>query len=333
MKVKLTRRAFAGFVAASGWRADGAWARNSWPYKTLTFIIPFPPGGTIDRVARLLAPELSELTGKPVVIDNVSGAAGALGVRKLIQANPDGHVLMYGGISETLLIPLTEASAGYSPEDLQAVSVLGSSPLVLVARPDFPARTVDEFIDRAKARPGMFTYASAGYGSYGHLMFRALSQQSGIDLLHVPYRGAAPLLVELSSGITDVALATLSSALPYVAQHKLVVLGVASGTRTAHLPEVPTFDESKVLQDFQIKLWAGVFAPRKLPADVAVKINQIFETPLKKPELRARLNASGIDVDASKTAAQSQKYFESQIKKYRSASEWGVPGSRPIDGK
>lgn len=304
-------------LAAGHLSAAAAEPMPLWPQRPVTLIVPFVAGGGTDTFARLLAPKLSAVIGQTVVIDNVVGAGGTIGARKLVQSVPDGHVLMYGGISETVLIPQSGQSAGYRPEDLQAVSIIGSTPLVLAARKDFVARNLDALLKLARLSPMKYTYGSAGVGSYGHLMFEAMARKQGIQLLHVPYKGSSQMLTDMASGQIDLALTNLPSAAPYSQAQMINLLGVSTPQRLADWPKLPTFAESSGWAQETVSIWGGVFAPRGLAPETALKINAAFTNTLKNDALRAQLAQMGITLEKSRNPSESQTFYERQIRQYQ----------------
>lgn len=304
-------------LAAGHLAAAAAEPMAPWPQRPVTLIVPFVAGGGTDTFARLLAPELSAVIGQAVVIDNAAGAGGTLGTRKLLQSVPDGHVLMYGGISETVLIPQSNPAAGYRPQDLQAVSIIASTPLVLATRKNFPARSLDAMVKLARLSPMKYTYGSSGVGSYGHLMFEAMARQQGIQLLHVPYKGSSQMLADMASGQIDLALTNLPSAAPYAKTHKVELLAVSAPQRLAEWPNLPTFAESPTFTQAPISIWGGVFAPRDLPPETALKINAAFTQALKDVALRAKLAQLGITLEKPRSPSESQTFYERQLRQYQ----------------
>jgi tripartite-type tricarboxylate transporter receptor subunit TctC len=289
---------------------------RTWPQRPVTLIVPFGVGGATDQFARLLAPKLSALIGQSVVIDNVAGAGGAIGIRQLLDIKPDGHALFLGGISETILIPLNNHSIGYKPLDLQAVSITGSTPLVMVKRRDFPATNLTDMVKLARSSAMKYSYGSSGPGSYGHLMFEKFAQKHGIQLLHVPYKGSSQMMNDMASGQIDLALTSLPSALPYAKSGLVELLGVSTPQRLSDWPQLPTFSESNFAQE-PVSIWGGVFAPRGLDAEVALKINAAFDKTLRDERLKTKLTQLGILFEKNRSPSESQNFYELQINQYR----------------
>lgn len=290
---------------------------TAWPQHPVTIIVPFSASGGTDAYARLLTAELSAVIGQTVLIDNVAGAGGAIGTRKLAQAVPDGHVLMYGGISETVLIPQNNQTAGYKPQDLQALFIIGSSPMVLAARKDISARSLDAMVKLARSSPMKYTYGSSGVGSSGHLMFEAFARKQGIQLLHVPYKGSSQLLTDMASGQIDLTLTNLTAVLPFAKARRVNLLGISTPQLLPDWPDLPTFSESSALAQESISIWGGVFAPRGLAPETAQKINAAFTQTLKNEALRAKLGQLGIKLEKPRSHRESETFYEQQVRLYQ----------------
>lgn len=285
------------------------------PSSHVTLLVSFTAGGSADTVARTLAPELSSLLNKPVIVNNIAGAGGALGVRKLLTSPANGSTLLFGGVSETLLIPLGNPHVGYKPEDLMAISIVGTTPMVLAVRPDLPTRDLNEFTQVAKAAPMKLSHATSGEGSHAHLMFNALSRQKGFELLHIPYKGNNQILVDLASGQIDAALTNLVAAAPFIEAHRIKPLAISSVERVPNFATVPTLLELGIANP--ITLWAGLFASKDLDKATAQKINAAMNQMLNNPALRQRLQRLGISVNKAASLDESQRFFADQIHQSR----------------
>ncbi len=289
---------------------------GNWPSRPVTLIVPFVIGGASDTVARLLAPELSAVIGQPVVVKNWAGAGGSIAARQLTRLAPDGHVLMFAGLSETVLIPLSQPTAGYSPQDLQPIFIVGSTPLALAVRTKFPAHDIDSWVQIARANPMKFSYGSNGLGSYGHLMLQTLAHRLGLEMLYVPYKGSSQMLNDLAGGQIDLALVSLPSVLPYVNSDKVKLLGVSSATRMVDTGQTPTFHESSALAPYQISVWGGIFAPQAIPDEVAVRINTAFALVLRNSKIREGLIRIGAQPDQPRSLSESRLFFMRQIEQF-----------------
>lgn len=302
--------------SAHNLQATPAQAPRTWPQRPVTLIVPFAVGGATDQFARLLAPQLSAVIGQPVIIDNVAGAGGSMGIRKLLDMKPDGHALVLGGISETVLVPLNHQGSGYKPQDLQAVSIIGSTPLVMVKRKQFPATHLKDMVNLASSSPMKYTFGSAGTGSYGHLMFEKLAQEHGVQLLHVPYKGGGQMMSDLASGQIDLALTSLPSALPYAKSGFVELLGVSTPQRLSGWPQLPTFSESDFAQE-PVSLWGGVFSPRGLKVEVTLQISAAIDKSLKDRNLREKLTQLGFLLEKNRSPSESQIFYEEQIRQFQ----------------
>lgn len=291
----LIRRAALGLILAATLPAL-SWAQT-YPSKPVTLVVPFPAGGGPDLTARILAEKLSVRWGQSVVVDNKPGAGGLIGANGVAKSAADGHQLLL--TPNTLVISphvLPKGAGGGIDvmKDLIPVIAPASTPMVLVANPDLGVKSVPELIALAKRTPGM-AYASAGNGSPMHFAGEMFKKSSGVDLLHVPYRGTAPALTAVLSGEVKLLYVGLGGVLQQVKAGKLTALAVTEKTRTDILPVVPTATEQGV-RNVVVNAWYGVFAPAATPAAVVTKINQDINDVLKMPDVRSRLIAAGIEV-------------------------------------
>ena len=291
----LIRRAALGLILAATLPAL-SWAQT-YPSKPVTLVVPFPAGGGPDLTARILAEKLSVRWGQSVVVDNKPGAGGLIGANGVAKSAADGHQLLL--TPNTLVISphvLPKGAGGGIDvmKDLIPVIAPASTPMVLVANPDLGVKSVPELIALAKRTPGM-AYASAGNGSPMHFAGEMFKKSSGVDLLHVPYRGTTPALTAVLSGEVKLLYVGLGGVLQQVKAGKLTALAVTEKTRTDILPVVPTATEQGV-RNVVVNAWYGVFAPAATPAAVVTKINQDINDVLKMPDVRTRLIAAGIEV-------------------------------------
>lgn len=316
MKGHLKRRIFSTWLFGA-WSIGHVKAQPVWPVKPVTLVVPFPAGGSSDVTARVLAPTLSEVIRQSVIVENIIGAGGVIGVRKVLRALPDGHVLLLGGISETLLIPLSTSGIDYVPEDLRAISFMGSTPVALVARASLPAISVDAFVDDARSASPSLIYGSTGLGSYSHLMFEALMQRAQIQLLHVPYKGSSQMLVDLQAGRIDVSLISLPAALAILNNGKIKILGVGAAEAPHALPDAGLFRESKYFSQIPEPLWGAVFGSHGLTDATVRSIQNAFEQVLQKPKVKTQLHQLGIQVNPPGMAAESKQKFQRLIQDFR----------------
>lgn len=294
-----------------------AWSQAGFPSKPITIIVPFTAGGASDVSARMLGTELGKLLGQTVVVENLAGAGGALAVQKLIRAPADGHTLLFGGMSESLLVPMINPSLGYKPEDLLPIALAGSSPIVLVVRPEFPANTIDELVALVRKNPGKFSYGSAGIGSFAHVMGEVVKERAGMFMVHIPYRGGAQIITDVIGGQLDIGIATAASAASMIASKRVKALGVSAGERVPVIKEVPTFAESTALKGLQMNVWAFIYAPNNTSVAVVERLNTAINTALMVPTLKDARVRLASDLPSLMTPAQSRAFITAEQTLYR----------------
>ena len=304
-------------AGAIGLTAPLAWSQAAFPNRSLTIIVPFTAGGSSDIGARMLAIELSKLLGQPVVVDNVAGAGGAIGVQKLIRSPADGYTLLYGGLSESLLIPLINPAVNYKPEDMLPIAMVGSTPVVFVTRPDFPANSVDELIAMARKSPGKLSFGSAGIGSFAHVMTEVIKEKAGVFMVHIPYRGGAQILSDVISGQIDLGVTTVSNAASMIASKRVKALGVSSRQRVSIIRDVPTFAESGSLKGLEMQVWALVYAPVGTPTAVVSKLGSAINSAMELPSIKALLTKQGAELPSLLSPAQAQAFVQAEQKMFR----------------
>jgi tripartite-type tricarboxylate transporter receptor subunit TctC len=268
---------------------------EAYPTKALRLIVPFPPGGPADALARLIGDKLSVSLGKPVVVDNRPGAGGNIGMELGAKSAPDGYTLVLAPAGNLTVNPALYRSVPYDvARDFAPVTVIASVPNVLVVHPTVPAKSVAELIQYAKAHPGMLNYSSPGNGSGAHLAGELFKSTAKIDMVHIPFNGIAPAVAAVVGGQVQMMFAGAPSALPQVKAGKLVALGVASPKRAAVAPDLPTLEESG-LPGFDVTSWYGVVAPAGTPHDSIVRLQTEIAGALTQPDVRERLAALGAD--------------------------------------
>ncbi len=268
---------------------------QGYPTKPIRLIVPFPAGGTTDISARGIAPGLSELLGQNVIVDNRGGAGGIIGADLVAKAAPDGYTLLMGSNSTVSVAPSLYPKNPYHPiRDFAPISLVATTPFVLVEHPSVPAKTVKELIALAKSRPGRLTMASGGTGSSNHLVGELFQSLTGTRLTHVPYKGAAPAGIDLMAGQVDLLFDQLPTSVGPVKAGKFRALAVTSKARAAVLPEVPTMLESGVL-NYEVINVTGVLAPAGTPADILEKLNAAMLKVLSQPAVRERFAAVALD--------------------------------------
>jgi tripartite-type tricarboxylate transporter receptor subunit TctC len=287
---------------------------QSFPAHSLTLVVPYPPGGSADVLARAVGQKLGEKLGRGVVIENRGGAGTAIGARFVAEAPPDGYTLLMGTVSSHAINPAMTKVGYDAVHDFAVVAPIGSIPFVLVTRPDSPYHSVGDVIAAAKANPGAIGYASAGPGTSNHLAGEMLAHAAGIKLLHVPYRGSAPALTDVLAGRVPLMFDLVTTSLGHIRQGTLRPLAVTSATRSALLPDVPTFAQSGV-PGFEVGAWFAVFAPAKVPAPVMATLSADVAAVLAEPDMRKKLSELGVEPD-TRSPAEFSAYVQSEARKY-----------------
>jgi tripartite-type tricarboxylate transporter receptor subunit TctC len=287
--MKLPRRQFLQLVAgAAALPAVSRIARaQAYPSRPVRIIVGFAPGGATDIMARLMGQSLSERLGQQFVIENRPGAASNVGTETVVNAAPDGYTLLVVTSVNAINATLYEKLNFNLIRDVAPVASTHREPFVMEANPSVPVKTVAEFIAHAKANPGKINMASAGIGSGNHISGELFKMMTGVNLVHVPYRGGGPALVDLLGGQVQVMFATMSSSIEYVRAGKLRALAVTTATRSPVLPDIPTVAE--FVPGYESSFWTGVGAPRNTPADIVEKLNKEINVALAEPKMIARL--------------------------------------------
>ena len=312
MKTVYIAAAVLAALVAPGVMAQGA---GTYPNKALRMVVPFPPGGGNDILARTLGQRLAEVTGQQVVVDNRGGAGGALGATIAATANPDGYTLFLGSVGNLAQTPALKADLPYNPvRDFAPATLVATSSFMLAVNPSVPVKTVQDLINLAKASPGKLTYASAGTGSSLHMAGELFKHATGTDLLHVPYKGTGPAMTDLVSGRVQLVFSTMPPVLPQVKQGKLRAIAVTTIKRAAAAPDVPTIAESGV-KGFNVSNWQGVLAPAKTPAALVKKLNADILASLKLPGMTEALAVQGLE-PAGGTPEEFGALIKSEIAKY-----------------
>lgn len=265
---------------------------QTYPVKSVRAVVPFPPGGPVDVVARIVAPKLSEAIGQNVVVENRSGASGTIGMSSVAKAPPDGYTLIVGTTTTLTVAPRLYRSLPYDPvKDFQPLSRLAVVPSVLVVHPSVPATSVRELIALATAQPGKLTYGSAGPGTAQHLAMELFKQMSRTDILHVAYKGGAPAMADLLGGQIALTIEPLNTALPQLQSGRLRGLAVSTPGRSPAVPNLPTIAES--LPGYESTLWIGLLGPAGMPAEVTKLLHSAVVKALGAAEVRERMAQQG----------------------------------------
>ena len=270
-------------------------AAQTYPAKPITLVNAFPPGGPTDVVARQIAAKLSQRLGQQVIVDNKAGAAGTIGAGAVARAEPDGYTLLFAVAANMAVAPAVLKSVPYDPvKSFAAVVEVARGPYVLMVHPSVPAKDVAEFVAYARKNPGKLNYGSPGQGSVHHLVTEMLKQSTGIDLVHVPYKGSAPAYTAIMAGEIQVLVDGMPAPLPHLRSGKMRPLGVTGDKRLGVLPEVPSFAEQGVT-GVDAQFWWGIVAPAGTPPTVVARLNAEITQVLKDPEIRATFEKQNID--------------------------------------
>lgn len=287
---------------------------QNYPNELIKIVVPFAAGGGVDLVARIFAPKLSEALGQPVIIENRSGAGGGLATAAVAKAAPNGYTFLLGTGSTHGTNSAVNTQTGYDPiRDFTPVVLVSQSPLLLVARPSLPVKSVAELIALARNERGKLTFGSYGFGSINHLSAELFSTMADIRANHVPYRGSAPVLTDLMSEQIDFVFDGIMTSLNHVRAGKLQLLGVASSTRTPLLPDAPAISET--LPGFDTLLWFGLFAPANTPKPIIETVNSRMNAVLAMPEVRASFANLGFEVVGGSPEVLAKR-VDSELKKW-----------------
>ena len=290
-------------------------AAQDYPSKPIRFIVPFPPGGGNDTMARTVGQKLTEAFGQQVVIDNRAGAGGIIGADMAAHSAPDGYTLFLGGVGSHGTNPNLNAKLPYDPvRDFAPISLIASAPMVVVVHPSVPAKSLGELIKLAKAKPGTLNFASNGTGGSSHLAAELFKMMAGVDIVHVPYKGLAPALIDLLSGQVQLMFSSTVAIIPQVRSGKLRALATTGARRLPALPDIPTAAEAGVA-GCETGSWYGVLAPAGTPRAIIDKLNREIVKITQMPDVRERLAAEGAE-----PAGNSPEEFAAYIK--RELARW-----------
>lgn len=317
MTSSLSKRRILTAALASGLLAlatTGTVQAQAFPSRSVKIVVPYPPGGTNDIVARLLAQRLTTRLGQPFIVENKAGASGNLGAELVARSPADGYTLLLVTTGHSIHPSLYKGLRYDIKTDLLPVAELTSGPAVVMVNPALGINSVQDLVARAKTKPGELNFASAGNGSSTHLATEYLSVQSGIKMTHIPFGGSAPAMADVMAGNSHLVMDLMFSALPQVKGGKLKAIAVTGAKRSAVLPEVPTVAESGV-PGFEMVVWNGLMAPANTPKDVIAKLNQELKRELESPDMKERLLAQGFEPSWS-TPEQFGALIKSEIERW-----------------
>jgi tripartite-type tricarboxylate transporter receptor subunit TctC len=305
---------FARFLLVSLFLLPGLAAAQAFPSQPIRLIAPFPPGGSVDIMARLIAEPLGAQLGGRIVIENRSGASGNIGMEAAARAKPDGYTIVLNTIPLATNLSLFDKLTWHPVKDFAAIGMVATAPHVLVVPLRVPAQNVQDLVRLARASPGKLSYASAGVGTTFHFCGEMFKDSTGTFILHVPYRGGGPALQDTLGGQVDMSFPTLSAAVPHVKAGKLRALGVTSASRSPLLPEVPTLAEAGV-KDFQFTQWLALLAPAGTPREVVERLNAALRDTLNSAELREKFSQQGFDPFVT-SPAEAGKFIAAEVERF-----------------
>jgi tripartite-type tricarboxylate transporter receptor subunit TctC len=307
--------AFAAFAAAA---PSTALAQAGFPDRPLRLIVTFPPGGSTDVVARLMAAKMSDGLGRPVVVENKPGAAGAVGTAEAARAPADGYTLLFHIVTTAVINPLTQKEINFDPvKDFQPVAMIAKIPNVMIVNKDIPAKDLREFIAWVKANPGKLAYGSSGTGGVMHISGEVLKKMAGLDMLHVPYKGSAPAIQDMIGGRVVMLFDNITGAIGPIRSGQVRALGVTTDQRVAVLPDVPTIAESG-LPEFKNSSWFSIFTRGGVPQPVVARLEQETLKAVQQPDTLAKLNELGA-IPAPMNSAELDRFWKAEFDYWRAA--------------
>jgi tripartite-type tricarboxylate transporter receptor subunit TctC len=308
----LVRLAIAVAVVAG--LTAGAAAQSSWPQRPIKIVVPYAPGGNSDVIARIAAQYMQDKLGATVVIENKAGAGGLVGSEAVANAAPDGYTLLLGAIGPMAIVPALQKIA-YDPlRDFAPISLLNTNPLMLIVHPAVPAKTVAELIALARAQPKVLNFGSSGEGGLTHVSVELFKSMTGVDMVHVPYRGGSLATNALLAGEVQIVFANYSDALPQIAAGTVRALGITTATRAAQSPDVPTIAEAGV-PGYECESWNGLLAPKGTPAEIVDRMATLFAAMAREPAVQKRMVDVG-SIAVASTPEAFHRLLETEIARW-----------------
>ncbi|MBY4897909.1 tripartite tricarboxylate transporter substrate binding protein [Cupriavidus sp. AU9028] len=298
MKTKIAKWVRGAAAAVMCCAATVATAQDGYPNKPVTLVVPWAPGGSTDILARVLSEHLTRSLGQTVIVDNKPGASGNIGSAAVARARPDGYTLLIGSMSTHAMNPALMSNMPFrGVEDFTPLGLLAYVTNTMVVHPSVPANNVRELIDYARANPGKLAYASAGPGSTNHLSAVLFEKMAKVEMLHVPYKGGAPAVVDTVAGQTQLLFSAGTQTLPHVKAGKLRLLAVTEGKRSPLLPNVPTVAET--IPGYELAVWYGAFGPAGMPKELVSRLNAEINKVMMLPEVKQKMDAIGVETTTS----------------------------------
>lgn len=296
--------------------AGAAAQQQPYPSKPIRLIVPYPPGGPTDLIGRAVNERLATRLGQPVIVDNRGGAASIIGAEITARAPADGYTMLVASVTTLAVNPALNSKLPYHPErDFAPVSMLGSTPYLLAIHPAVPAKSVAQLVAHAKANPGKLSFGSAGIGSGNHLAGEMFKHMAAIDIVHVPYKGSGPAMLDMMGGQIAFMFSSVSVLKPHVDAGRLRALGISTAKRSVTVPDIPTLDESGV-KGYQTKSWNSLVVPRRTPAAIVQRLNTEINAVLKTPQLADQLKQQGIEPEPG-TPGELAKYIREEMARFK----------------
>jgi tripartite-type tricarboxylate transporter receptor subunit TctC len=289
----MRRKTFAALLLCLFAAQQGAWA-DTWPDRPIRMVIPFGAGSATDVIPRIVFERMATQLGQPIVVENRAGAGGTIGAAQVAKAKPDGYTLLTNSSAHTIASSLYNNLTYHPANDFAAVGAIGNAPNVLIISPSKGIKTLKEFVERAKAKPGSFNFATVGPGSAVHLTAERFRVAAGYEAVHVPFKGGAEALTEVIAGRVDYYFCPIATALPHIKDGRLLALAVSGAKRAALLPDVPTTIEAGY-PDSDYTFWIGTFAPPGTPSDIVQRLNREMQAASKVPSVAERLAGLGVE--------------------------------------
>ncbi|MGB3434397.1 tripartite tricarboxylate transporter substrate binding protein [Achromobacter sp.] len=318
------RRAGCALALGAALLGQGAQAAD-YPDRPVMMMVPYPAGGASDSIARVVASPVSKQLGQPVLVENLGGVSGALGAQKVLGAKADGYYLFQGSPNELILSPIANPAVKLKSEDFRLVQMIGMAPLVIVARADLPANNADELVTLARARSATqpLTFGSVGVGSLYHVLGEHMARTIGANMMHVPYKGGAPLMQDIGGGQVDLAILPLSQQQVALAEQGRIKLLASLDPQRSQLPalkSVPSVNEGQLLKGFNFTTWTGYFVKRDTPQDVVSRLNAALNAAMQDPAVKDSLAHQNIEVSAPMSAEQADAMYRAETERFREIS-------------
>jgi tripartite-type tricarboxylate transporter receptor subunit TctC len=299
----ISMRAMLAMTVIFGLLAPVVWAQGNYPTKPITVIVPFPAGGSTDAAGRLLLNAMSKTLGQNIVVENVGGASGTVGMGRVVRANPDGYTLGVGTIGTHVIVPALSKKPPYDAiTQFEPIGLIGSAGMTLVTRPNMPAKNLKEFVSYLQANKDKVNYGSAGIGSMAHYGCVMFLSSIGVDVTHVPYRGVAPAMTDLMGGQIDFMCDQPTGTAQFVSSGKVKGIAILSNEKMPQLPGVPTA-ASQGYKDTNVRVWTALFAPKGTPPDIVKRLNEAMIAATKNPQIKAQANTMGLDMPSDFTSS------------------------------